>query len=168
MGVALATSDGDTLSYTYGTVPNKVETWDHDMIFGCYCDHGYYYEPDRLNSTDYKCSQRPCATGDNPRTDYQFNEVQTATCTATSGTFTLTFRSQTTAALSYDASTGDIMDALHQLSTISNVSVVFSTGLVACSGTGVGIAVTLYSELNDLPMMSAGVASLQGGAGTIH
>lgn len=107
-----------------------------------------------------------CATGDNPRTDYQFNEVQTATCTASSGTFQLSFRSQTTSAIQYDATTGDVMDALHQISSIGNVSVSFSTGEAACSVSGVGISVTFYSELNDLPMMSA-ITALAGGAATI-
>jgi hypothetical protein len=41
-------------------------------------------------------------------------------------------------AIQYDATTGDVMDALHQISSIGNVSVSFSTGEAACSVSGVG------------------------------
>jgi hypothetical protein len=45
-------------------------------------------------------------------------EVQTLTCTATSGTFTLTFGSQTTGALSYAATALVVQNALETLSTV--------------------------------------------------
>ena len=83
------------------------------------------------------------------------------------GTFTLTFRSHTTAAINFDATNIEVKDALELLLPIDTVDVAFSTGAAACSGAGVGIAITFKSELGDLPDMTAGVASLQGGAGTV-
>lgn len=54
-------------------------------------------------------------------------------------------------AIQYDATTGDVMDALHQISSIGNVSVSFSTGEAACSVSGVG----KYFSLNDLSVTYA-------------
>merc|ERR1712196_181129 len=48
------------------------------------------------------CSLTNCTVGDNPMTDGD-KEVQQLTCDATSGTFTLTFRGQTTTAIAYNA-----------------------------------------------------------------
>jgi hypothetical protein len=94
-------------------------------------------------------------------------EVQTLTCTATSGTFTLTFRSQTTLAIAYDATAAVVETELEKLATIDDCTIAFSTGAAACSAAGVGIAVTFKSELGDLPAVTYDVSSLQGGAGTI-
>eukprot|EP00937_MAST-01D_sp_MAST-1D-sp2_P001998 g1998.t1 len=95
-------------------------------------------------------------------------EVQTATCVANSGTFTLTFRSVTSAAIAWDATAATLTTALQAMDTIDEVAVTFSTGTAACAASpGVGIAITFKSELGDVPALTAGVASLQGGAGTI-
>lgn len=94
-------------------------------------------------------------------------EMQTLTCTATSGTFTLTFRGQTTSALAFDATAATVEAALEYMSQIGDVTVAFSTGTAACDGTGVGISVTFNTELGDVSAITADVASLQGGAGTI-
>lgn len=48
----------------------------------------------------------------------QYNEQQEVTCTATGGTFTLTFRGFTTDAIAYDASAEDIADALQDLPSL--------------------------------------------------
>ena len=101
-------------------------------------------------------------------TQLQNFEVQTLTCIGTSGTFTLTFRAYTTSALAFDATAATVRAALEALPTIMEVEVVFSTGVAACAASpGVGIAVTFRSELGDLPAITANVASLQAGAGTI-
>ena len=91
-------------------------------------------------------------------------EVQTATCTATSGTFTLTFRSQTTAAIAFDASAETVMHALWALQTVDLIEVSFGAGGAACATGGVAIAVTFTGNLGNVPMLSASVASLSAGA----
>jgi len=158
-----STSEGTALGYTYGSTPNKASTWDHDMLYGCLCDVGWHNEPDRMNFTTHICSQRPCPTGDDPKTTGQFTEVQTATCTASSGTFTVTFRGQTTAAIAFDADTVEVMDALQAISSIGLVAIVFSTGTEACSASGVGVAITFTSELGDVPAITGDTTSLGGG-----
>jgi hypothetical protein len=65
---ALATNNGVSTPFTYGATVNKAGTWDADMIYGCYCDAGYYFEPNRNHSVDFVCSSRPCPYGDNPST----------------------------------------------------------------------------------------------------
>jgi len=94
-------------------------------------------------------------------------EKQTLTCTATSGTFQLTFRGQTTASIAYDASASGVETALEALSTVGDVDVTFGAGAVACDGTGVAIAVTFKTELGDVSTISYVITALQGGAGTI-
>ena len=95
-------------------------------------------------------------------------EKQTLTCTATSGTFSLSFRGRITSAIAFDATALTVKTALEALQTITEVNVVLSTGSSACAASpGVGIAVTFRSELGDLPAVTANVAALQGGAGTI-
>merc|ERR1719473_2584870 len=86
-----ASSDGELTAYAYGStaLPSAMATWDAEMIHGCFCDHGYFSKPDRSGILSYYCSQPACPVGDNPATPTL--EVQTLTCTATSGTFTLQF-----------------------------------------------------------------------------
>ena len=122
--------------------------------------------PERAPCIPFFVHIGPCATGDDPRTRGGLYEIQTATCTATSGTFTLTFRSKTTAAIAYDASAYTVMNALWALQSIDLVEVTFGgSGNHACSSTGVAIAVTFTGNLGDVPMLSAGVGSLVNGAG---
>lgn len=68
------------------------------------------------------------------------NEVQEASVSgATSGTFTLTFDGQTTAAIAYNASAGDVQTALIALSNIDSVSCTggpLSSSAVAVEFTG--------------------------------
>jgi hypothetical protein len=86
----------------------------------------------------------------------QLFESQTATCTASSGTFTLSFRDQATTAIAYGATLQSVKDALHALSSIYIAEVSFSTGVVACTAGGSNvITVQFKSELGDLPMMTA-------------
>lgn len=62
----------------------------------------------------------------------QYNEQQEVTCTATGGSFTLTFRGFTTGAIDYSASAEDVADALKSLPSLygsydTPVSVQFSS-----------------------------------------
>jgi len=101
--------NGEEMPYTYGMNPNEGRTWDADRVHGCLCDPGY---------TGYDCSQKTCPTGDDPMTYDQHVEVQLLTCTATQGTFTLTFREKTTAPIPWNANADQIRDALMLLPTM--------------------------------------------------
>ncbi|MGW5514256.1 hypothetical protein [Nocardia africana] len=87
------------------------------------------------------------------------NEKQTVTVTGspTAGTFTLTYKSQTTAGIAYNATTAAVKSALEALSTIG-------TGNVNVTGTGPYV-VEFVGDLAgmDLPLMTASGAGLSGG-----
>ena len=96
-------------------------------------------------------------------------EVQTATCSGTSGTFKLAYGGQTTAALDWDSSAAEVQTAFAGLSSVTSATVTFSTGTAACAASpGVGMIVTFTGDAGNLAPMTADVASLQGGAGTIE
>lgn len=101
--------NGDATSFTYGLDPNEARTWDADLIHGCLCDKGF---------EGYDCSQRTCPKGDDPATHNQHVEVQLLQCDATEGKFTLSFRQETTYALSWNATANEVRDALMSLSTL--------------------------------------------------
>ncbi|CAM9386537.1 unnamed protein product [Pylaiella littoralis] len=165
-------------------------TWDFDMIYGCLCDsggrggagdtdgfHGGVYRP-RVGTrgfvsglyTDnsklagwggYMCSQRTCPTGDNPRTTPGEFEVQTVACTLASGSFTMTFRDETTEAIAFDATPSEVAAALNYLPTIGSVSISYTSGDSACDSSwtnGEGIEVSFLTELGDLPSLQTSPA----------
>ena len=47
-----------------------------------------------------------CPHGDDPHTDLQVSEVQYFTCSHSSGSFTLSFKGETTASIAYNAVLG--------------------------------------------------------------
>jgi hypothetical protein len=123
-----ATPRGDAAGVTYGEDPNNPNTWDADRVRGCSCDPFW---------SGADCSARSCPLGDDPNTHDDVAEVQLLNCTATSGTFTLSFRSQvdmgsgrrvaaTTAALPYNATATMVARALEALSTLEAVVVTYS------------------------------------------
>ncbi|CAM9285161.1 unnamed protein product, partial [Phaeothamnion confervicola] len=146
--------------YKYGT-----GAWDADKLLGCSCDNGYW-GPD--------CSLRHCPTGDDPLTGTdedpdgdQYNEVQTVTCTATGGSFTLAFRQKTTAALAYDASAETVKAALQALPTLhaaagsDSISIAFAdTETEACTSSGHSWTVEFLQEFGDLPLLVAAAGKL--------
>lgn len=97
--------------------------------------------------------------GTNIIADGQTNEVQTVTITGapTGGTFTLTYSGQTTANISYSASSGQVQAALASLSTIGR-------GNVSVSGNG-PYRVTFQGTLaaTDVAAMTASGTGLTGG-----
>ena len=95
--------------------------------------------------------------------DSATDEVQTVTVTATGGTFTLTFSSQTTAAIAYDASAAAVKSALEALSNIG-------VGDVVVAKVGSVFTVSFAGALADtnVAQMTADGASLTGaGAGIV-
>jgi hypothetical protein len=94
-------------------------------------------------------------------------EVQTLTCTATTGTFKLTHGGQETTALAFGATATQVQAALVALSTIASATVTFSTGAAACSGAGVGIEVTFTGSTIDEALLTNDVTALAGGTITV-
>jgi len=169
----LGDNNGDATTFSYGSADEALNNvWDRDTVFGCHCDtrdHKQaangpvaYVSGIEVNNpmvggwTGYDCSRRWCPTGDNPHTAGHF-EVQQVYCTDTSADFYLTFRRQTTSAISPTASASDVEAALEALSTIGDVDVAFTNGLTQpCNAGSAGaIQVTFLSELGDLPTLSS-------------
>ena len=112
---------GVTVGFTYGSNPAAISTWDAPYLFGCHCDTiPYTSRGQLLQYHGYDCSLLPCPSGDDVRTTGQVNEIQTVDCTADGGTFTLSFRGQTTITLDWDATESVVQAALQELYTIGN------------------------------------------------
>lgn len=148
------TDNGDATSLTYGSNTNNMNTWGSLKIQSCFCDSGY---------TGFDCSLQECPRGDDVNTDNDYSEVQLLKCTATSGTFKLKFRQESTDSIPYNADQSYLEGALEALSTIGEVSISF-TGSSACSDTGVLITITFNTELGKLPPLQADSSSLSGGS----
>ncbi|TMW58676.1 hypothetical protein Poli38472_010235 [Pythium oligandrum] len=161
-----ATVKGERMGYTYGSDPNNPLTWDRTKIRSCLCDPSFF---------GFDCSRRECPRGDDPSTYDDKIERQLLQCTATGGTFTLTFRDQTTVDLPTTADAATVKAALESLSTLREVAVTFVGGTTACSVTNTLIIIDVLSELGDLPEIRASRLRLrdsingngQDGSGTI-
>ncbi|KAL3665398.1 Dkk4p [Phytophthora oleae] len=144
-----ATLNGETMSWTYGAVPNKKETWDYDVVQGCLCSPGW---------EGHDCSLRSCPTGDDPMTLRQQNEVQMLVCTGNSGFFNLKFRDAATPQLPFNVPVTSLTSALNALPTIGMVAVTYSTdtnGVTsspACNPAGSNtIRIEFLTNFGDLP-----------------
>ncbi|KAG3241315.1 hypothetical protein PI124_g13831 [Phytophthora idaei] len=146
-------ANGVTQSFTYGEDPNDVSTWDAHRIRTCLCDPFYF---------GYDCSLKECPRGDDFNTDDDAIERQLIQCIADAGSFTLTFRDETTTNIPYNAVESDVKAALEELSTIGEVDVTFSGGAVACSSSlNIVVMVDFLTELGDLPPLSGPNTLLQ-------
>ena len=141
-------NNGDCTDRDYSscTQVNVYETpWEADQFFGCLCDEGY---------AGYDCSLRTCQTGDDPLTTGQNNDVQLLECHADFGTFTLTFRRETTTPISVDASVTELTNALNALTSIGEVGVSWTGGIDrACISSGNNIQITFLQDFGDLPLI---------------
>lgn len=154
------TSTFTAAGFVYGSDPNALSTWDADMSQGCYCDKVPLDRGKNVRYSGYSCSKTPCPSGDDPWTTNQVDEVQSVSCSADGGSFTLSFRGETTLPIPFSASTATVKSALERLLTITSVSVSFATGASACSSAGNVMAVTFYSPSGDLPLLSISAAAL--------
>ena len=116
--------NGDATNFVYGTDPNNFATWDADRILGCKCDEGW---------EGYDCSLRSCPVGDNPGAYGENRELQLLRCQATSGTFRLQFRQETTPALNWDITYWELKNALEDLDSVKRVDVDFSRDRITSS-----------------------------------
>ncbi|GMF13756.1 unnamed protein product [Phytophthora lilii] len=169
--------NGVTRGFTYGDDPNDVTTWDAHRIRTCLCDP-FYFGYDCSLSKAHRCfypviffltwlcismyNAEECPRGDDFYTDEDDIERQLVQCIADAGTFTLTFRDETTRNIPFGATAETIKVALEELSTIGEVNVTFSGGAVACSNSiNTVIMVDFLTELGDLPPLSGSSALLQ-------
>ena len=123
--------------------------WDADQFFGCLCDPGY---------AGYDCSIRTCARGDDPLTTSQVNDVQLLECQADFGTFTLSFKRETTSPISVDASVTDVTNAINALTSLEGqqpkVAVSWTGGIeTVCLSSGNNFQVTFLQDFGDLPLL---------------
>ena len=165
---------------SYGSDPFSAAAWDADMVHGCHCD-GY----PEWNSTGLgagggdrgkwrapDCARRVCPTGLVPLAPGGAErEVQALACSgAVGGTFTLAFRGQVTAPISYDAAPWEVEGALAALSSVGSVRVAAVDGLAGVCGGGAGGAanntftVSFMTELGALPLLVAEGSALHGGS----
>lgn len=176
--------NGDKTEFSYGLDPNNPHTWDGHRVFGCKCDVGY---------TGYDCSlryrdvitlptfranvlmgrYRECPRGDDPGTYDDHVEVQVLRCVADGGRFKLGFRQENTDWLSWNATKEDVQTALMALDTLTDLTVTFINGSVACNVTGeVFMVVTFDTTHADLPPLKRHINELRddtnadGSAGT--
>lgn len=80
----------------------------------------------------YDCSLRNCSAGDDPNTA-GVTEQQALTCNGTSGSFTITFRQQTTASVAFDDTLAELEWYLEELTSVGNVTV-SGAGSTVCDG----------------------------------
>jgi hypothetical protein len=155
------TVNGDADPQSYGALPNKKETWDYDMMYGCHCDEGW---------EGYDCSLQQCPRGDDPTTVYhdkvldiyQSNEVQEFDCedtdtpSSTVKTFKLQFRQHMTVAIESVDNEETLKAKLEALDSIGTVVVEYSeTGHAACPiGATNVITIRFRTENGDLPLMT--------------
>jgi hypothetical protein len=166
--------NGVTQAFTYGQ-SGTAATWDYNKVYSCLCDKNMYHGPlvgAIGESTGYDCLTKICPLGDDPYTTDQVFEIQGIKCTATSGTLSLSFRSETaSSSVAYNAATSDLEAALESISQVrtlygDGVTVSYSSGSTLCTSDGSNVAsVTFTQALGDLPLMeTGGVGSLSGGA----
>ena len=116
--------------------------------------------------TGHDCSLRTCPTGDDPYTDGA-DEQQSVNCSATAGTFSLSFRDELSGDIAWDATAATIATTLQAMSTIGNVTVeFFAESLGGCAAENT-VFITFKSDMGDMPMMVPSTASLTGGTGII-
>ena len=130
----------------------------------------FYRGPYAWTATDfygYNCLNKRCPTGDNPQTPTQYNEVQKLLCTATGGSFKLTFRENTTLSIPFDTTVAELETYLERLYTIIDVDVYYGgvggrNSAVCHENDNIDIYIEFKTEFGDLPLITADVSTLTG------
>uniref|UniRef100_A0A7S1XM25 EGF-like domain-containing protein n=1 Tax=Phaeomonas parva TaxID=124430 RepID=A0A7S1XM25_9STRA len=139
-----------TTPYAYGNADRgqlTAEAWDHDKIYGCYCDGGdarypyngprahisgsYVNNPAAQGYTGPDCSLRRCPHGDDPVTG-ELREVQVIPCRLDTGTFTLSWGGSTSSSIAYNAIAATVETEVQSLTSLA-ATVHFSEGHIACN-----------------------------------
>ena len=165
--------DLTTNATTYGKYYHDQGTWDADMVFGCYADE-YGYSESIHNISSYigqSLDELECPYGYDKRLADSANssigesaaislEVQSLLCLASSGTFQLSFRGETTEDIAYSATLFELESALEALSTIGDVTILASKsnqGNMVCHSGGNSMNVTFNTELGDVPLLTSNI-----------
>jgi hypothetical protein len=97
----------------------------------------------------------------------QVNEIQSISCQASSGTFTLSYKKKTTAPIPFDTATSsELTSYLEALPTIGfgGVSVQMGSSSVCEPGAGGVFEVTFLKDFGTLPSLVPDATNLGGGA----
>nr|AIG55665.1 secreted protein [Thraustotheca clavata] len=161
-------------SVVYGSDVNSMVTWDADRICGCTCRNANFIWGNTPSYGGYDCSacmlpsQRlsfnifdPCPSGDDPWTTNQVNEVQTISCFANGGSFTLSFRGYTTPQIPFNANENTIQTMLENLASIGLVSINMAIGSVCNSQSPASTTISFLSNTGALPLISADTSLLK-------
>lgn len=132
----------------------------------------FFRGPYAMAATDFSgwaCTSARCPNGDNPATRDNHNEIQRLNCKADSGSFTISFRGNTTEAINYD-DTHDVVEyKLEEIFTISHVTVRLfvnqnnegTVGTTICSSAGTTYAfIEFLTETGNLPLITMTDVSL--------
>ena len=168
-GATVAVLEAGSLP-SYGADPFAAATWDAGMLSACHCD-GYpawnLTSPDPLRADGGEwfgpaCSLRRCAGGVDPHScgEAAALEVQRLSCTASAGSFALSFRGRSTGPLDFSATHAEVAAALQALPSVGLVAVTQEEatmdGTGACgASTPRATTVTFLTELGDLPPLRA-------------
>jgi hypothetical protein len=145
--------------------------WDADAIAGCMCDrYGYANatnarDGDGAAYTGVSCTLLTCPFGQLPNMDGavppNVQEVQRISCSASSGSFTLSFRQSTTGPIPAGANAEAVVAALQGLPSVGLVSLTkvagWATGSAVCNPFGEEAVsdITFVTELGDVPLLVA-------------
>lgn len=164
--------NGVPTPYMYGVDPNNAATWDAHQIHGCACDAGW---------SGYDCSLQTCPSGEDitlrEADPTLHDEEQVLTCqllsTANAPSFRLSFRGDTTAAISPSATAAEVKAALEELESIEVIDVEFThpatlPNLRVCSAvSGTDIHFKFRTNHGDVPpievVMDEGARTAAGG-----
>jgi hypothetical protein len=129
-------------------------------------DAEYFYRgPYAFSVTDYwgfNCALARCPSSDNPATRKDTNEFQVIRCIATSGSFKLTFRGNTTMPVAFNSKATVFAYRLEQLYTLHQVNVYYyqadmvtpASSNTFCTAAGTTyVVVEFLSEFGDLPLL---------------
>uniref|UniRef100_A0A7S3JTR5 EGF-like domain-containing protein n=1 Tax=Aureoumbra lagunensis TaxID=44058 RepID=A0A7S3JTR5_9STRA len=164
---------------------NYSDAWDANRVRSCLCDKSpgvwdyntssnAYRGPFAYAYTDwtgYSCSHAFCPTGDNPFT-WGENEVQAINCSATDGSFNVSFRgADPPVRIPWNSHVDKVELELESLPTIRNVLVTFAdpTGAntttinqTVCKQGGQYVIIEFISERGDLPLLYIDDSELTG------
>jgi hypothetical protein len=173
--------DPSPVTYSYHMHTNKSDAllWDSKMIQACMCDIYWYqggiWTQNKSDPVGYDCSQFSCPSGDNPNipkpnvTNTDKWEVQSLVCTATAGTFRVSFKGDYSDDLAYNIGAVGFESALVNMKTLGNVTVEFTTGDDFCTSDGSNpVNVTFFSEIGNQPPMKAYTTGLTPGNAAIN
>jgi hypothetical protein len=155
--------NGEDSALVYGTDPSSVATWDAELLQTCLCDNNRHVN-NQYSWQGLDCAQRTCPRGDDYETataasgSYQ-KEIQKITCIATGGTFTLSFRDETTEAIAWNANANGTSTKMSGYGTVTYGSATLVTTVDISSTIAANDVLTLVHNTDASITRSFTVAS---------